>query len=192
LSTDEPRIAEAGKAAGAEVLLRPDEIAQDNSTVTDMLDHHFATLQSEGRLPDYIVYLEPTSPFRTPDLIRQCVDHCLEDGVDSAATFKVENFHPSWLLKEDDAGALHKYAADVQYSQHNSEKDSIYALSGSVYVFSVQSYLTQRPKGIFFGNYRHVIEGEFSIDIDIPLELAIARAMLPRLDDPVFKDIGVV
>jgi len=56
-----------------------------------------------------------------------------------------------------------------------------YVLSGAVYVFDVNSYMTQRPTGIYFGNRGHVIQTSPHVDIDEPFDLEKAQSLLHSL-----------
>lgn len=71
VSTDDAKIAQIGREAGAEVALRPSELATDFAKTVDVLNHHWCEL---GK-PSEIMTLQPTSPLRSKDLIDRCVDH---------------------------------------------------------------------------------------------------------------------
>lgn len=72
---------------GAEVIKRPSEFAQDDSTLEDVLNHAVKELHLE----DTIVVLQPTSPLRLPHDIKKAVTGmeryssvvsvCLEDDL---------------------------------------------------------------------------------------------------------------
>ena len=67
LSTDDNLIAALGIDNGIEVpFLRPEELAQDNSSMIDVAIHLLDYLQdNEGKVPEYLMILQPTSPLRT-------------------------------------------------------------------------------------------------------------------------------
>jgi CMP-N,N'-diacetyllegionaminic acid synthase len=75
VSTDAPEIAEIAKAYGGEVpFLRPAALARDHSTDGGFMFHALRWLQDdEGRLPDYLVLLRPTTPLREPDVIAAAI-----------------------------------------------------------------------------------------------------------------------
>jgi len=65
-STDDPEIAEALRAAGAEVpWLRPAELAADDTPDVPVFLHVLEALESEGYRPDIVVNVRPTAPLRT-------------------------------------------------------------------------------------------------------------------------------
>jgi CMP-N,N'-diacetyllegionaminic acid synthase len=83
-TTDSPAIAEVAAAAGAEIVMRPLELAGDESPTENALVH---ALDALGRPdPDYVVTLEPTSPLRSSRLIDECIERAFKTGADSIIT----------------------------------------------------------------------------------------------------------
>ena len=54
---------------GVKVLRRPRELARDDSTTIDTLNHHFNDLPSDTS----ICTLQPTSPIRLPGTVDKCL-----------------------------------------------------------------------------------------------------------------------
>ncbi|MCR4275188.1 MAG: acylneuraminate cytidylyltransferase family protein [Candidatus Wolfebacteria bacterium] len=81
VSTDSEEIAEIAKKYGAEVpFMRPSEFAQDKSTDFDVLSHAVDWFEkNEGAVPDLLVYLRPTTPFRDLKLIDSAIDIFIAD-----------------------------------------------------------------------------------------------------------------
>ena len=74
VSTDSLEYGEVARSWGAEVpFLRPDSISQDTSTDLDFVLHALDFFKSEGRLPDLIVHLRPTTPMRDPQVVDDAV-----------------------------------------------------------------------------------------------------------------------
>ena len=75
LSTDSAEIAEAGRRAGLEVpFLRPASLALDDTPMLPVIEHALAETAAHGWTPGIIVLLQPTSPLRRPDHIRDAVN----------------------------------------------------------------------------------------------------------------------
>lgn len=81
VSTDSEEIAQIAKEAGAEVLMRPSELATDTASTQDVMVH---TLQHYPA--DTLVLLQPTSPYRSNGLIDDCINEFLQNDFDSLAT----------------------------------------------------------------------------------------------------------
>ncbi len=81
VSTDSSQIAEVAKQYGAEVLMRPAELATDNASTQDVMVHALKNYPA-----DIMVLLQPTSPYRSEGLIDRCVDEFKTNNYDSLAT----------------------------------------------------------------------------------------------------------
>ena len=81
LSTDSEDITAVARECGAEVpFLRPAELAQDTTPHLPVLQHAVSWLaEKENYHPDAIMILQPTSPLRRPEHIREAVELYLED-----------------------------------------------------------------------------------------------------------------
>ena len=74
VSTDDDEIAEISESYGAEILKRPKEYAQDNSTDWQVINHFFQNHEVND-----VAYLRPTTPLRNPDNLDKCVEFYFEN-----------------------------------------------------------------------------------------------------------------
>ena len=81
VSTEDREIAEISRRAGAEVLERPPELAEDDTTTVAVLQHVASQLN-----PDTIVLLQPTSPVRPDGLIDRAIRQFQSSDYDTLAT----------------------------------------------------------------------------------------------------------
>src|SRR5688572_16813991 len=74
-STDDPEIAAIGRSVGLGApFLRPAELATDEATAESVAMHALDWVAAErGALPPAVMWLQPTSPFRTPSSLRSAV-----------------------------------------------------------------------------------------------------------------------
>ena len=78
VSTEDEEIAEAARAYGASVpFLRPNEFAQDKSSLQDVIDDVLERYRADGYVPDVIGTMLPTSPFRSAKMVREMTLACL-------------------------------------------------------------------------------------------------------------------
>ncbi|CAL9308088.1 8-amino-3,8-dideoxy-manno-octulosonate cytidylyltransferase [Streptomyces sp. SudanB148_2056] len=103
VSTDDAAIAETARQAGAEVVLRPADLAGDTATseaaVLHALDAHEAL---HGARVDVVLLVQCTSPFLTREDVDGVAAAVAEGGADTAVT--VAPFH-GFLWREAGAGA---------------------------------------------------------------------------------------
>ena len=81
VSTDDDEIAAVARRFGAEVLVRPAELATDEADTLRVLQHALA----HGPV-DTLVLLQATSPVRDAGLIDRCLERFLQTDADSLAT----------------------------------------------------------------------------------------------------------
>lgn len=81
VSTDSAEIAAIAEKAGAEVLIRPAELATDTASTQDVMAHALQHYPA-----DTLVLLQPTSPYRSDGLIDDCIEEFIQKGFDSLAT----------------------------------------------------------------------------------------------------------
>jgi CMP-N-acetylneuraminic acid synthetase len=78
INTDSNEYASIGVSYGAQSpFLRPDHLATDTSSDYDFILHFLQFLSKNGELPDLLVHLRPTTPFRDP----QVIDEAIEIGI---------------------------------------------------------------------------------------------------------------
>jgi N-acylneuraminate cytidylyltransferase len=105
VSTDDEEIATIANRYGAETpFLRPQELAQDNTTDLPVFVHALDwLLEHEGYRPEIVIQLRPTSPIRPPDLVDKAVqllmDHPEADSVRGVVS-SGQNPYKMWRINE--------------------------------------------------------------------------------------------
>jgi len=100
VSTDSKKIANISKKYGAEVVMRPKELARDDSPLELSLRHVVSTLEKkENYKIDIVVQLLANVPIRADGIIEQVVKKLLESGADSVMTVYEVNQRPEWMKR---------------------------------------------------------------------------------------------
>jgi CMP-N-acetylneuraminic acid synthetase len=177
VSTDDPRIADAAKTLGAEVLHRPAELASDTALVADTIRYVWSQLKSEGEVAQVLVLLEATSPFRSAGLISRCLTRLVSEGLDSIATFNGACINPerTWRI---DAGAPQPFINGAVPWKPRQQLTPAYQLNGAVYAFFPDRLPPGIPNVLFGKMGAEVVPGESVIDIDTLEDFRIANAIL--------------
>lgn len=80
VSTDSDEYAALARKLGAEApFLRPPEISTDRSTDFEFIHHALMWLSEHDELPEYVVHIRPTTPFRNPELIDDAIRAFIND-----------------------------------------------------------------------------------------------------------------
>jgi CMP-N,N'-diacetyllegionaminic acid synthase len=181
LSTDDPEIAEAGRALGLEVpFLRPAVLAGDETPMLAVLQHLVDTLgRDEGYQPDALALLQPTSPLRRARHIDAAIELLERSGADSVVSVVAvpHQFSPVSVLREEN-GRLVPWG-DGPTVTRRQDKPCLYARNGPAVLVTRCSVIAQ---GSLYGvdSRPLVMSPEESIDIDGPWDLELADWLLRR------------
>jgi len=132
VSTDSIKIAELAKAHGALVpKLRSAETAVDsaptNMAITEAIEIYEALYE---RVVQWIVLLQPTSPFRTIESLQRAIE-CFHMGGGNTLVSVTREYYPlKWLVEIDDDGALIPAEISAQ------DKQALYKYNGAIYIFT--------------------------------------------------------
>ncbi|WP_399942183.1 cytidylyltransferase domain-containing protein [Streptomyces sp. BBFR25] len=184
VSTDDRAIAEAARAAGAEVVLRPAAIAGDTATSEAAVLHAMDTHEAlHGAAVDVVLLVQCTSPF----LVREDVDGVagavVEDGADTAVT--VAPFHGFvWRDGTDETGGAeggHGVNHDKAFRPRRQDRPQDLLETGAAYAMAAPGFRKHQHR--FFGRTELVrTDPARVLEIDDPHDLARARALAPFFD----------
>lgn len=179
LSTDDPAIAAAGRACGLEVpFLRPATLAGDTATSRDVVLHALDWLIAEhGERPEYVLLLQPTSPFRPPSAI-DAAWAMLRGEPAPAAVVGVKPVRRSLasLFLADAHGRLKPLANDDSGGLRRQDAPGLLTPNGALYLLCSQ---TLREGGSFFPPATAALpmDAIASLDIDDATDWAMAEAL---------------
>jgi CMP-N,N'-diacetyllegionaminic acid synthase len=183
VSTDSADIAAIARACGGLVpFLRPPELAADATPHLPVLQHAVREMElRSGRTYDYVVTLQPTSPFRLPQDIDETIALLISSKADSAVSVcEVDGAGHPVKAKRFDGRRLLPYCLDEIEGTRRQDLVPAYKRSGAVYV-SRRELLMKANR--FYGEHvvGHIVPKERSVDIDTPLDWVIAEYMLAQL-----------
>ncbi len=125
VTTDDERIAKIAREYGAELLDRPKELADDVTAPGPVIAHAVKAYEAANGPVDIVVYLQPTDLFRTPEMIRDCVERVKNNPkIDSA--FVAYKTHKNFWRKAKDGG-WERVAGDLAtYESRQYRKEYLY------------------------------------------------------------------
>ena len=183
VSTDDAQIAAVARSLGAEVpFLRPADLADDRAPALAVMRHAVEALDAQGWRADTVVYLQPTSPFRTAAQIDAAVALLAAGGCDTVVSVMPvpHAFTPGSLMR-DRGGLLEPLEPAAAQSFRRQDKPVLYARNGPAIlalrrgaVFEARTLYAGRTKALEMSRLQ-------SLDIDGPEDLAVAEALRPLL-----------
>ena len=213
VSTDDDDIANVARAAGAEVVQRPTEIAGDTATSEAAVLHAMEVYEARYETEvDVVLLVQCTSPFLTRDDVGGVAGAVAEDGADSALT--VAPFHGFlWRHGPNHQGPNHQgpnhqgpnrpetqgsYGVNHDKAHRPRRQDRPQDLleTGAAYAMAAPGFRTAKHR--FFGRTDLIrTDPARTLEVDDPHDLARARALAPLLDvaagvRPTFADLDAV
>ena len=183
VSTDDSEIAEVARACGAEVpFLRPATLAQDETPDLPVFQHALRWLEAEeGWNPEIVVHLRPTSPLRRSSDVDACIDLLIRTGADAVRSISLADKHPRkmWHLEGERLKPLlpPRWKGDVPWNAPRQTLEKVYWQNAALDVIWRKTILEKESMtGDNICGY--VMPPEFSIDIDSPVDLAMAEELL--------------
>lgn len=137
VSTDSEEIAEVSRQYGFGVpCLRPAYLAEDATSSVDVLLYTLQLLEEQGKVFDYILLLEPTSPLRKrndiDEMIKLAGDHPERDGVISVGEVRGE--HPAIMKKISSSGNVIPYMEKEEKGYQRQQFQKVYFPYGVGYL----------------------------------------------------------
>jgi N-acetylneuraminate synthase/N,N'-diacetyllegionaminate synthase len=181
LTTDSVPAKALARTAGIEVVDRPAELAGDKATVDAAARHAVETWERlHGQSTDIVVLLYGNIPVRPAGLIDRAIEHLRQSGADSVRSVaRVTKQHPDWVHRLD-GDRMSQFRPNCTYRRQ--DLDPLYYHDGAVAAVTRRALFGARPDDhqSFLGEDRRAIvcEPEDAVDIDGPIDLALAEAIL--------------
>ncbi len=178
VSTDSSKIKNVCEEVGLNVpFLRPSELATDKAPTEQLLKHAITFYENQGIQYDYVVLLQPTSPFRSGVHIEEAIRE-ISSEIDMVVSVKATSSNPYYVLYEEEENGLLKKSKEGGFTRRQ-DCPIVYELNGAIYVINVSSLM----KGSII-DFKKIIKYEMkhieSLDIDEPLDWYTAEMYLNK------------
>jgi len=178
VNTDDLEIAETAKSYGAKTpFMRPKELATDTATSIDVIIHTLQWYQEKGAYFTDIVLLQPTSPLRNNNDIKEAF--ALYKSKSAASVLSVcEVDHPTqWCNTLDESLSMNGFIKEQKGKSRSQDFDKEYRLNGAIYIWKVSKLLAQRSI-VIEPSFATIMPRIRSIDIDEKIDFNITEALL--------------
>jgi len=177
LSTDSKKIAKLYNSEGINLpFLRPKNLAQHNTPIIKVIEHTLSYLKkNENYEPDIIILLQPTSPFRTSQMIDKSIQLLIESRASSVVSVTKTKIHPAYYYNyKKNYLTPYNLIVNHNYIQKTSE---VYIPTGSIYTFwnktlkKYNSIYGPKIKPLFMNNIE-------TIDIDDIFDFFVSNMII--------------
>ena len=178
VSTDSDEIAQVALAYNAVVLRRPPELATDTARGNDVFFDAVERIEQKyDKHPSFFLYLQPTSPLRAPEDIRNALDTAIDNEADVVISVCECEHHPLLCNTLPADLSMAGFLKPKIAGKNRQELPRYYRINGAIYILRRRE--SYENKSLFFGKiYASVMPQERSIDIDAPIDLKIAEFLM--------------
>lgn len=174
ISTDDDEIAKVSTEYGAEVFMRPADLATDTASSEDALLHVLSCISDKQEPePDIVVFLQCTSPIRNNDDIDNAINLFMEKKADSLFSAYVFNKY-IWQVKDGTPEPI-----NYDYKKRWREQDFPvqYLENGSIYV--IKPWVLKDLKNRLGGKMAvYEMDSMDSFQIDAPEDFDLIESLL--------------
>lgn len=178
VSTEDSKIAKISEQLGVEVIKRPKNLARDDSKSISVCKHIIDFLEThENYFPDLIVFLQPTSPFRTSKDIDMAYKKFIKLKRSSLVSLRPVTHLPYWIYILNKNHTLKNIIKTPVHVHRRQEGNHFFEINGAIYIntrkniFKNNSLIGKDVVGYIMPIIR-------SLDIDSILDFKLAELIL--------------
>lgn len=179
LSTDSEEYAQIGREYGADVsFLRSAETSSDKASSWDAVREVLAGWEERGERFDTVTLLQPTSPLRTAQNIREAFRLLGEKEANSVVSVCEAEHSPLWFDVLPQDLCMDRFGKKQDGNRPRQELPVYYRLNGAIYLLRTGELYKQ--KMFEEKRYAYIMPREESVDIDDEVDFLLAETIMKR------------
>lgn len=179
VSTDSAHIADISRSYQGEVIMRPAELARDDTPIIPVIKHALQTCEQQyGEVYDLVVLLQPTSPIRQGADIDNVLD-ILDQHEDCDAVISVvpmQDIHPARMYRLDADMNMHALDPKLEAARRQ-DIQPVYYRNGAVYAIRTR-VLLEKNSLMVSRKRAYIMPLERLVNIDDERDLHIANVLV--------------
>ncbi|WP_417535290.1 cytidylyltransferase domain-containing protein [Methylophaga sp.] len=175
VSSDDDNIINTAMEYGCDApFKRPKHLAQDSSASMDVVMHALGQIEETY---DYLLLLQPTSPFRTTSHIDRIIEHTIDTETKVVVSVTQSKKHPAFMYTLEE----NKLCPVLGHQKQKRRQDmpQVYEHNGALYLADI-SYLKEVKSYNVDGVGAFLIDPLHSIDLDEPLDWDFAEFLIDK------------
>jgi CMP-N,N'-diacetyllegionaminic acid synthase len=178
VSSEDAEIIAEAKRAGAEVpFVRPETLAQDNTSGIAPILHALEQLPNY----DYFIVLQPTSPLRITADIDHALTHLIRNNAPACVSVCAAAHHPQWIFQLSDAQQL-QHIMPGEIALRRQDLPKAYCLNGAIYAAKT-AWFCEYQQFLTDETLAYIMPQERSVDIDTEYDLRLAEVFMDDQHD---------
>ncbi len=182
VSTDCEEYAQIAKQFGAEVpFLRDEELASDSADCWDAVRDVLCKYEKMGQKFDRVMLLQPTSPLRTAEDIKNAFSLIEEKGAEAIIGVCEMEHSPLWSNTLPEDGNM-KAFQKPEYELPRQQLPVYYRINGAIYLVNVE-FLMKHGNLYDEDSYAYIMPNERSVDIDNMMDFLLIENYMNHFAD---------
>ena len=177
VTTDDAEIISVVEQHGLKVpFVRPAELATDTCGSSEVIQHAYQFFADKGVKYDAIVLLQPTSPFRKVEFIKEAVA-LYDESIDMVTSVRPAACNPYYDGFEENTDGLLQISKGNGTIARRQEAPKVWQQNGSIYVINPKS-LIEKGMGGFTKIKKYAMPETYSVDLDTMLDWKMAELII--------------
>lgn len=177
LSSDDEEIMKVAEKYGCEVpFKRPGHLGEDTTSSMDVIMHALNECNGSGEF-DYLVLLQPTSPFRTTESIDKCIEYCVENNYPISVSVAKSKKSPVHMYYRGKDNTLEPILGEFVKNTRRQDQKEVYEHNGAIYISEIP-FLIEKQTYNCKETRLFEMFGIENLDIDTIEDLKFARNFL--------------
>lgn len=180
VSTDSEKYANISKKYGAEVpFFRSEDLSGDGASTNDVVIEVLENLEKIGKEYDTFIILQPTSPLRTVEDLRNAYGLYKKNKANSVVSVCEMEHSPLWSNTLSESNSMDNFLEKIG-NKNRQQLEKYYRINGAIYISNVE-YFKKYKNFYKEKSYAYIMSREHSIDIDEELDFRIAEYFMRNL-----------
>lgn len=177
VTTDDPEIISVVEQHDLKVpFVRPAELATDICGSSEVIQHAYQFFAAKGIQYDAIVLLQPTSPFRKVEFVKEAVA-LYDESIDMVTSVRPAACNPYYDGFEENEDGLLQISKGYGTIARRQEAPKVWQQNGSIYVINPKS-LIEKGMGGFTKIKKYAMPETYSVDLDTMLDWKMAELII--------------
>lgn len=182
VSTDSEKYVEIAKKCGAEVpFLRSEELSSDSASSWDMVREVLNKYKHIGHVFDYVALLQPTSPLRDSEDIKNAFDMLSKTNVTNVVSVTEVDHPVQWCFELLEDASMEELAKSPYSTMRRQELKTYYRENGAIYIVDAKKIMNSEYNMYADNCYAYIMPREKSIDIDAKIDYIVAGTMMKQI-----------
>ena len=179
VSTDSEEYAEIARKYGAEVpFLRSKINSSDEASSWDVVKEVLKNYKKMGKNFETVTLLQPTSPLRDGQDIKEAYDLLIEKKGDAVVSVVEEEHSPLLCNQLPESLSMNGFIK-LEANRRRQDLSKYYRINGAIYILNTKM-LEKEIQLYKEGCYAYIMSKEKSIDIDSELDFRFAECLMNK------------